>query len=86
MILEAIGDVLAEKERAAVMGRVRLNLKAEFAAMGVEVEENLVEYPNALPTSGDRLRKKYMAYRLHGYEVLVHGLIGKEGNKEMFEK
>ena len=39
-----------------------------------------MEWPNSLPTSGDRLRKKFNDYQLHGYEVLVHGLTGKESN------
>ena len=79
-ILDAIGDVLDEKRRAADMGRVMLNVKREFEALATEIDQNLVEYRNSLPVSGDRLRKKFNDYRLHGYEVLVHGLTGKESN------
>ena len=79
-ILDAIGELLEEKRRAAEMGRVRLNIKKEFEALAVEIDQNLVEYPNTLPVSGDRLRKKYNEYKVHGYEVLVHGLTGKVGN------
>lgn len=79
-VLDAIGDLLEEKRRAAEMGRVRLNVKREFEALATEIDQNLVEYGNSLPVSGDRLRKKFNDYKLHGYEVLVHGLTGKESN------
>ena len=79
-ILDAIGELLEEKGRAAEMSRLKLNIKREFAALAGEIDANLVEWPNSLPTSGDRLRKKYNEYRLHGYEVLVHGLTGKASN------
>lgn len=81
-ILDAIGDLLEEKRRAAEMGRLKLSVKREFEALAVEIDQNLVEYPNSLPTSGDRLRKKYNEYKLHGYGVLVHGLTGKESNHQ----
>ena len=79
-ILDAIGELLEEKRRAAEMGRLRLSVKREFEALAAEIDQQLVEWPNSLPTSGDRLRKKYNDYQLHGYEVLVHGLTGKESN------
>ena len=79
-ILDAIGELLEEKRRAAEMGRLRLSVKREFEALAAEIDQQLVEWPNSLPTSGDRLRKKYNDYVLHGYEVLVHGLTGKESN------
>ncbi len=79
-ILDAIGELLEEKRRAAEMGRLKMSVKREFEALAVEIDQQLVEWPNSLPTSGDRLRKKYNDYRLHGYEVLVHGLTGKESN------
>lgn len=79
-ILDAIGELLEEKRRAAEMGRLRLSVKREFEALANEIDQQLVEWPNSLPTSGDRLRKKYNDYQLHGYEVLVHGLTGKESN------
>jgi hypothetical protein len=79
-ILDAIGELLEEKRRAAEMGRLRLSVKREFEALANEIDQQLVEWPNSLPTSGDRLRKKFNDYQLHGYEVLVHGLTGKESN------
>ena len=79
-ILDAIGELLEEKRRAAEMGRLKLSVKREFEALANEIDQQLVEWPNSLPTSGDRLRKKYNEYQLHGYEVLVHGLTGKESN------
>ena len=79
-ILDAIGELLEEKRRAAEMGRLRLSVKREFEALAAEIDQQLVEWPNSLPTSGDRLRKKFNDYQLHGYEVLVHGLTGKESN------
>lgn len=79
-ILDAIGELLEEKRRAAEMGRLKLSVKREFEALANEIDQQLVEWPNSLPTSGDRLRKKYNDYQLHGYEVLVHGLTGKESN------
>lgn len=79
-ILDAIGELLEERRRAAEMGRLRLSVKREFEALANEIDQQLVEWPNSLPTSGDRLRKKYNEYQLHGYEVLVHGLTGKESN------
>ncbi|MBQ8703377.1 MAG: hypothetical protein IJ524_03250 [Bacteroidales bacterium] len=79
-ILDAIGELLEEKRRAAEMGRLRLSVKREFEALANEIDRQLVEWPNSLPTSGDRLRKKFNDYQLHGYEVLVHGLTGKESN------
>ena len=79
-ILDAIGELLEEKRRAAEMGRLRLSMKREFEALANEIDQQLVEWPNSLPTSGDRLRKKFNDYQLHGYEVLVHGLTGKESN------
>lgn len=79
-ILDAIGELLEEKRRAAEMGRLRLSVKREFEALANEIDQQLVEWPNSLPTSGDRLRKKFNEYQLHGYEVLVHGLTGKESN------
>ena len=79
-ILDAIGELLEEKRRAAEMGRLKMSVKREFEALAAEIDQQLVEWPNSLPTSGDRLRKKWNEYRLHGYEVLVHGLTGKEGN------
>ncbi len=79
-ILDAIRDYMEEKRLAAEMGRLKLNIKREFADLAYEVSENLVEYPNTLPTSGERLRKKYNEYLLHGCEVLVHGLTGKDSN------
>lgn len=79
-ILDAIGELLEEKRRAAEMGRLRLSVKREFEALAAEIDQQLVEWPNSLPTSGDRLRKKFNEYQLHGYEVLVHGLTGKESN------
>lgn len=79
-ILDAIGELLEEKRRAAEMGRLRLSVKREFEALAAEIDQQLVEWPNTLPTSGDRLRKKFNDYQLHGYEVLVHGLTGKESN------
>lgn len=79
-ILDAIGELLEEKRRAAEMGRLKMSVKREFEALANEIDQQLVEWPNSLPTSGDRLRKKYNEYQLHGYEVLVHGLTGKESN------
>lgn len=79
-ILDAIGELLEEKRRSAEMGRLKLNIKREFEALAAEIDQQLVEYPNNLPTSGDRLRKKYNEYKLHGYETLVHGLTGKTSN------
>lgn len=79
-ILDAIGELLEEKRRAAEMGRLKLSVKREFEALASEIDQQLVEWPNSLPTSGDRLRKKFNDYQLHGYEVLVHGLTGKESN------
>ncbi len=79
-ILDAIGELLEEKRRAAELGRLRLSVKREFEALAVEIDQQLVEWPNTLPTSGDRLRKKFNEYQLHGYETLVHGLTGKESN------
>lgn len=79
-ILDAIGELLEEKRRAAEMGRLKMSVKREFEALANEIDQQLVEWPNSLPTSGDRLRKKYNDYVLHGYEVLVHGLTGKESN------
>ena len=79
-ILDAIDELLEEKRRAAEMGRLKLSVKREFEALANEIDQQLVEWPNSLPTSGDRLRKKYNEYKLHGYEVLVHGLTGKESN------
>jgi hypothetical protein len=57
-----------------------MSVKREFEALANEIDQQLVEWPNSLPTSGDRLRKKFNEYQLHGYEVLVHGLTGKESN------
>lgn len=79
-ILDAISELLEEKRRAAEMGRLKMSVKREFEALAAEIDQQLVEWPNSLPTSGDRLRKKWNEYRLHGYEVLVHGLTGKESN------
>lgn len=79
-ILDAIGELLEEKRRAAEMGRLKMSVKREFEALANEIDQQLVEWPNSLPTSGDRLRKKFNEYQLHGYEVLVHGLTGKESN------
>lgn len=79
-LLEAIGELLEEKKRAAEMGRLKLNIKREFNALALEIEQELADMPNSLPKSGDRLRKKYNDYKLHGYEVLVHGLTGKASN------
>lgn len=79
-ILDAIGELLEEKRRAAEMGRLKMSVKREFEALANEIDQQLVEWPNSLPTSGDRLRKKFNDYQLHGYEVLVHGLTGKESN------
>ena len=79
-ILDAIGELLEEKRRAAEMGRLKMSVKREFEALATEIDQQLVEWPNSLPTSGDRLRKKFNDYQLHGYEVLVHGLTGKESN------
>lgn len=79
-ILDAIGELLDEKRRAAEMGRLKLNVKREFEALATEIDQQLVEWPNSLPTSGDRLRKKFNEYQLHGYEVLVHGLTGRASN------
>ncbi len=79
-ILDAIGELLEEKRRAAEMGRLKMSVKREFEALATEIDQQLVEWPNSLPTSGDRLRKKFNEYQLHGYEVLVHGLTGKESN------
>lgn len=79
-ILDAIGELLEEKRRAAEMGRLKISVKREFEALANEIDQQLVEWPNSLPTSGDRLRKKFNEYQLHGYEVLVHGLTGKESN------
>lgn len=79
-ILDAITELLNEKKRAAAMGRLKMSVKREFEALAFEIDQQLVEYPNGLPTSGDRLRKKYNEYMLHGYEVLVHGLVGKKSN------
>lgn len=79
-ILDAIGELVEEKRRAAEMGRLKMSVKREFEALAAEIDQQLVEWPNSLPTSGDRLRKKWNEYRLHGYEVLVHGLTGKESN------
>ena len=79
-ILDAIGELLEEKRRAAEMGRLKMSVKREFEALATEIDQQLVEWPNSLPISGDRLRKKFNDYQLHGYEVLVHGLTGKESN------
>lgn len=79
-ILDAIGELLEEKRRSAEMGRLKLNIKREFEALAAEIDQQLVEWPNSLPASGDRLRKKYNEYKLHGYDTLIHGLVGKESN------
>lgn len=79
-ILDAIGELLEQKKHASVMSGVRLNVKREFEALSDEISQQLAEWPNNLPASGDRLRKKYNEYKLHGYEVLVHGLTGKNSN------
>lgn len=79
-ILDAIDELLEEKRRAAEMGRLRMSVKREFEALATEIDQQLVEWQNSLPTSGDRLRRKYNEYKLHGYETLVHGLTGKESN------
>ena len=79
-ILDAIGDYLEEKKHASVMSGIKVNVKREFDALSLEIDQELAEWPNNLPASGDRLRKKYNEYKLHGYEVLVHGLTGKCSN------
>ena len=66
-ILDAIGELLEEKRRAAEMGRLRLSVKREFEALAAEIDQQLVEWPNSLPTSGDRLRKKYPYTPRAGY-------------------
>ena len=82
-IMDAMTEVLEMKGKAAAMRRMRMSQRREMEEMARVIAEELsVEWPNNLPASADRLRKKYADYQLHGYEALVHKATGKAGNRK----
>lgn len=85
-ILDAIDELLTEKRMAGTMNKVRVSENREFQALAHEIDENLLDYPNNLPKSADRLRKKFHDYKDNGYSALVHGALGKESNHKGMAK
>lgn len=81
-ILNAITEVLGKIEAAAAMRRQRFSVKREFERFGWQVENDLTDVVNTLPTSGDRLYKKWKEFKAGGMSCLVHGLYGTGGKKD----
>ena len=82
-ILNAISDCLEMVEAAATMRKQRFSIQREFEKFSYNLSQELNElYPNSLPLNSRRLLDKWKEYKECGYDALVHGLTGKEGNRK----
>lgn len=82
-ILAAISDCLAMVESAAAMRKQRFSIRMEFEGFARLLAGEIAEvYPHSLPGNPRRLQDKWREFKEVGYEALVHGLTGKEGNRK----
>lgn len=81
-ILNAITDCLEKVRLAAAMRRQRMSVKKEFDRFSWQIANDLCDIVHNLPSSPDRLYKKWKEYRECGMSVLVHGSYGSEKKSE----
>lgn len=78
-ILRAITECLRQVEIAAASRKQVFSIQREFEKLGRDISA-MADYPNNLPQNGRRLLAKWKEWREEGDSVLVHGLLGQEGN------
>lgn len=80
-IMEAISDAVEKLATYNKMCHRRLSLSKEFEKFAEQLQFDIPDKENNLPVTGAKLYEKWKKYKAFGYEVLVHGLTGRDSNR-----
>jgi hypothetical protein len=82
-ILRAISECLRQIEIATASRGQSFSIQREFEKFGRDISV-MEDLPNNLPLNGRRLLNKWKDWKENGDRVLVHGLLGQEGNNKKY--